>query len=93
MSTSDHYEVGLKRKKKSTTRANRHGVKQALKDPDADALPQRKEVWQLGPSGELYRLQDDIKLKQQRRAQLEQAPRKNAEARERRRQRRGGGSG
>lgn len=90
LSTSDHYEVGLKRKKKSTTRSNRHAVKQTLKDPETDALPRRKQVdlKTIGAS-----LQKDIDRKQERRARLEQTPRKSAEARERRRQRRGGGSG
>jgi hypothetical protein len=89
LSLSDPWPVGQKRKKKARTRANRRAVKQTLKDPDVDALPRRKDVPELRPSGEPLRLQDQIKSKQQRLARLEQSPRKNAEARERR-HRRGG---
>lgn len=92
LSLSDPYAVGQKRKKKVRTRANRRAVKQALKDPEVDALPRRKDTQELGPSGEPLRLQDQIKSKQERRARLEQSPRKNTEARDGRRQRRRGSS-
>jgi hypothetical protein len=91
LSTTDHVHIGHKRKKKSTTRANRHAVKQTLKDPEADALPRRKQV-DLGPSGDRPSLQSDIERKQESRAALEQTPRKSEEARARRKNRRDGGT-
>lgn len=87
--SSDHYDVGLRRKKKSTTRANRHAVKQALRDPERDTIPKRKEV-PLGPG--TPKLERALEAKRERRARLEQSPRKNPDARGRRRARRGSSS-
>ena len=66
-------------------------MKQILKDPEAGSLPRRKQV-DLGPSGERATLQGDIERKQERRARLEETPRKNVEAREQRKHRRGAGN-
>jgi hypothetical protein len=74
LSSSDPWAIGVKRKKKRTTRANRHAVKQALRDPERDVIPKRKQVADLRPSPEAPTLKGDIEWKRQRRAPLEQNP-------------------
>jgi hypothetical protein len=73
------------KKKAGPTRANRHAVKQTLhEEPEAESLPARKEIrkWPQRSLGET------IASKRERRAGVNEKPRKSEAARARRRARR-----